>query len=87
MPTNNKATRVSARKRSRNQPLRSRAKTFVARTRKQIAEGDYTAAAASIRDAEAALDKAAQKGAIHAGNASRRKARITKQLYTASLNR
>jgi small subunit ribosomal protein S20 len=37
----------------------------------------------AVGDAVVALDKAAQKGAIHRNNASRRKSRIMKQLSDA----
>ena len=64
-------------------PLRSRAKTFVTKSRLLIAEGDLEGADGAVRDAVTALDKAAQKGAIHRNNASRRKSRIMKQLSDA----
>jgi small subunit ribosomal protein S20 len=41
------------------------------------------AAEQAVRDATVALDKAAQKGAIHANNAARRKSRIMLQLQHA----
>ena len=64
-------------------PLRSRVKTFVTKSRLLIAEGDLEGADGAVRDAVTALDKAAQKGAIHRNNASRRKSRIMKQLSDA----
>ena len=45
-----------------------------------MSTGDVEAAERAVKDAVVALDKAAQKGAIHKGNASRRKARLMKQL-------
>jgi small subunit ribosomal protein S20 len=45
-------------------------------------ESDETdAAEAAVRVAVVALDKAAQKGALHRNNAARRKSRIMKQLH------
>lgn len=42
-----------------------------------------TAAELQVRSAVVALDRAAKKGALHRGNASRRKSRIMKQLAAA----
>lgn len=75
-----KSARVSERRRKRNAPLRSKAKNFVTRARNLLSTGDVEAAEGAVKDAVVALDKAAQKGAIHKGNASRRKARLMKQL-------
>ena len=66
-----------------NAPLRSRARTFVAKTRTLIAAKDLDAAEGAARDAVVALDKAARKGAIHPGNAARRKSRLMKRLHQA----
>lgn len=82
MPSD-KAARVAARRRARNQPLRTRARTFVARARRLIPSGDVEAAERAVTDAVTALDKAAQKGALHPNNASRRKSRIMKQMQQA----
>lgn len=41
------------------------------------------AAEVRVRSAVVALDRAAKKGALHRGNASRRKSRIMKQLAAA----
>ncbi len=46
-----------------------------------IESGDVEAAEKAVREAAVALDKAAQKGALHANNASRRKSRIMRQLH------
>ena len=85
MPSD-KSERVSRRKRAMRAPLRSRAKTFVTKSRLLIAEGDLEGADGAVRDAVTALDKAAQKGAIHRNNASRRKSRIMKQLSDARVS-
>ncbi len=48
-----------------------------------MAANDLDAAEGAVRDAVVALDKAAQKGALHRNNASRRKSRIAKHLNRA----
>jgi small subunit ribosomal protein S20 len=63
-----------------NAPLRTRARTSVKKARKLLAGNDGEAAEQAVRDAVVALDKAAQKGALHRNNASRRKSRIVKHL-------
>ena len=78
-----KSERSSSKKRLRNQPLRSRAKTYVRNARRDISGGDFAAAERSARIAAAALDKAASKGAIHPNNAARRKSRMMKRLAKA----
>lgn len=78
-----KSARVAERRRRRNAPLRSRAKTEIKKARSLIAANDLDAAEDAVRDAFVALDKAAQKGVLHANNASRRKSRIMKQLNKA----
>ena len=66
-----------------NAPLRSRAKTFVTKARRLILADDLDAAETAVKDAVVALDTAAQKGALHANNAARRKSRIMRQLHQA----
>ncbi len=61
-------------------PLRTRAKSSVSSARKLIESSEVEAAEKAVTDAVVALDKAAQKGAIHKKNASRRKSRLMKQL-------
>lgn len=78
-----KSHRTSSRRQVRNGPLRSRAKTHIAKARAAIADGDMPAAEIQVRSAVVALDRAAKKGALHRGNASRRKSRIMKQLAAA----
>ncbi len=78
-----KRIRASERRRRYNQVHRSRARTFVKKTRSLIAAGQLEDAEAMARQAISALDKAAQKGVIHKNNAARRKARLMKQLNQA----
>ena len=78
-----KSRRVAERKRRRNAPLRSQARTYVRKAR-QVIESDGTGAAEqTVQQAIVALDKAAQKGAIHRRNAARRKSRLMAQLNSA----
>ena len=75
-----KSARVRERKKEMNQPVRTKAKGFVARTRKLVEAGDLEGALAASKDAIIALDKAAQKGVIHENNAARRKSRLIKSI-------
>ena len=78
-----KSARVSERRRIGNAPLRTKAKTFVTRARRLIADNDLAGAEQAVAQAVVSLDKAAQKGALHRNNASRRKSRIMKMLHRA----
>ncbi len=63
--------------------FRSRARTFIKKTDRLIAEGKLEEAAQAARQAISALDKAAVKGVIHKNNAARRKARLMRRLNLA----
>jgi len=78
-----KSNRSSERKRDRNGPLRSRAKTFIRNARTHIDNGDLDSAEEAVLAATVALDKAAGKGAIHSNNAARRKSRLMRRLSQA----
>lgn len=78
-----KRIRSSERKRKVNQVYRSRARTFVKKTRSLIAAGDLAEAEIMAQQAASALDKAARKGVIHKNNAARRKSRLMSQLNQA----
>lgn len=75
-----KSFRVSQRKAVQNHPRRTAAKTAVTATRKAIIDGNADVAKEANARAASALDRAAKTGAIHPNNASRRKARLAKQL-------
>ncbi len=81
--TAKRQVRVDARRRLRNKAVRTRCRTFVARANRLIAAGDLEAAQQAVLAAVSALDKAAQKGIIHANNAARRKSRLTRKLSEA----
>ena len=78
-----KSQRVAERKRQLKRPIRSKAKTFVRRARLSIDSGDMEAAESATMQAITALDKAAQKGAVHKRNAARRKSRLARRLNAA----
>ena len=58
-----KSARASERKREQNQPLKTSARTLVAKADQLIAQGAPEAAEA-VKKASAALDKTSQKGAL-----------------------
>ena len=78
-----KSQRVAERKRQLKRPISTRAKTFVRKARLSIESGDMEAAEAATAQAIVALDKAAQKGAVHKRNAARRKSRLIRRLNAA----
>jgi len=75
-----KRIRSSAKKRERNRVFRSRARTFVNKTRRLIAEGKIEEAREKAQLAISALDKAAEKGVIHKNKAARCKSRLIRRL-------
>ncbi len=68
---------------TRNRIYRSSARTAVKKARALVESGDAGATEA-VNKAIQALDKAAQKGVIHANNAARRKSRLMHALHKAS---
>ena len=78
-----KSRRVAERKRRLNTPLRSKARSYVRKARRIIESDDAGDAEQSVQQAIVALDKAAQRGAIHRRNAARRKSRLMAQLNSA----
>jgi small subunit ribosomal protein S20 len=71
-----KRIRVAERRRDRNKPFRTEARTFVKKAEVAIAAGDAEAAEVATRDAVSVLDRVAGKGVIHKNNAARRKSRL-----------
>ena len=78
-----KRIRSSERRRVRNRVWRQSARTYVKGARTAIEAGDMETAEEMVRQASQALDKAARKGVIHPGNASRRKGRLMAALAKA----
>jgi small subunit ribosomal protein S20 len=79
-PSAEKRLRQTEKRRLRNRAYRSRARTFIKRSNKLIDQGEWEEAAQAAHVAASALDKAAQKGAIHKKNAARRKSRLFTKL-------
>jgi small subunit ribosomal protein S20 len=77
-----KQARAGVRRSLRNRAVRSEVKTKVVKARRSLAEGPVAEAEryALALEAVRALDRAASKGILHANNAARRKARLTRQL-------
>jgi small subunit ribosomal protein S20 len=71
-----KRIRVAERRRERNKPLRTEARTFVKKAEVAIASGDAGVAEAATLQAVSVLDRVADKGVIHKNNAARRKSRL-----------
>jgi small subunit ribosomal protein S20 len=78
-----KRNRQNEKRRLRNRNFRGAARTAVKDAHTELDSAGENGAAA-ITTAISALDKAAQKGAIHPRNASRRKGRLMKQLAKAN---
>jgi small subunit ribosomal protein S20 len=78
-----KRARQSVKRAARNRWYRSRARTFVKRAREHVDRGELDGTDEHVRRACRALDKAAQKGAIHPNNAARRKSRLMLALNRA----
>ena len=75
-----KRIRTNEKARQRNVAVRSALKTAVRRVRTAAASGDAEAAAAALKTASKALDKAASKGIIHKNQAANRKSGLAKQV-------
>ncbi len=71
-----KRIKVAERRRDRNKPFRTEARTFVKKAEIAIADGDVAAAEAATLEAVSVLDRVAGKGVIHKNNAARRKSRL-----------
>lgn len=72
--------RSSARKQTRNLSVKSRIKTLEKKFLELAAAGKKEEAAAALRTATSAYDKAAKKGIVRGGTASRKQSRLTLRL-------
>ena len=77
-----RAWRRSEQRRLRNRARRSTAKTSIHRAELTMAGADPQASAEAVRIATSALDRAAQKGALHHRSIARRKGRLMKKHST-----
>ena len=75
-----KRIRVAERRRQRNKPYRTAARTYVRKAEVAIDGGDEATAAAAVASAISMLDRVAGKGIIHKNNAARRKSRLVAKL-------
>jgi small subunit ribosomal protein S20 len=75
---------VSERRRLRNRPYRSAARTYVKKAELAIAGGDKAAAEEAVLTATSTLDRVCAKGVIHPNNAARRKSRLMKKFNALS---
>ena len=78
-----KQARVAERRRLRNKSIRSLCKTNITKAERLIFSGELELAREAVIVAISSLDKAAEKGILHANNAARRKARLMKKLNEA----
>lgn len=78
-----KQARKSVKKHLRNKSVRSTVKTDITKTEKLIFSGNMEEAKKAADIAVKALDKAAEKGILHANNAARRKSRLMRKLNQA----
>jgi small subunit ribosomal protein S20 len=75
-----KRIRSNEKKRQNNRVWRSRARTEIKKAQTVIAAGNVDEAREATLQAIRTLDKAANKGVLHANNASRRKGNLMKRL-------
>lgn len=78
-----KHMRASERRRSRNKSVRTMCKTSITKAERLIFSGELEAAREAVVAAISDLDKAAEKGVLHANNTARRKSRLMKKLNEA----
>jgi small subunit ribosomal protein S20 len=76
-----KRMRQSEKARIRNKSNRSRMKTYVKKVLTAISEGSPQAAQDALKAAMPMIDRAATKGAIKRGTASRKVARLSKAVH------
>jgi small subunit ribosomal protein S20 len=78
-----KRWRQSLANRDRNRSVKSQTRTLLNKALAAV-ESDAASAEEAVRDAVSALDKAAQKGVIHANAAARGKSRLLKRFNLAT---
>ena len=79
-PSTLKRARQNIKRRARNQAVKSRVKTAVRRVHEAIGGKDPAVIRENARVAISLIDKASQKGVIHANTAARKVARLTKRI-------
>ena len=82
-----KRIKQNEKRRERNRPVRTRARTQVRLARTAIEGGKPDLATAAVQEAIQQLDRAADAGVIHRKNAARRKSRLMKRLASVQQGR
>ena len=75
-----KRARQTEKRTTRNRVNKSRLRTELRRLRESLAAGDTGKAKEAFRSTVSAIDKAIQKGVIHANTAARYKSRLSTRL-------
>jgi len=75
--------RETERKRLRNKPILTLCKSNITKAERLIFLGELDKAKEAVVVAISSLDRAAEKGVIHANNAARRKSRLVQKLNEA----
>jgi small subunit ribosomal protein S20 len=75
-----KRHRQDLKREERNRAVRTRTRHVVRELRETIASGDADSAATKLREVVQTLSKAATKGVLHRNSASRRIARLSRQV-------
>jgi small subunit ribosomal protein S20 len=78
-----KRVRQVEKRQLRNKSVRSQCKTNITKAEKLIFSGEMESAEAAVVTALRSLDKAVEKGVLHANNAARRKSRLMQKLNQA----
>ena len=75
-----KRIRQTERRTARNAARKSRMRTFIKKVETAISGGDKAAAQAALRDAQPELQRAANKGVLHANTAARKMSRLSARI-------
>lgn len=75
-----KRIRVTLRRTLENRRRKTFVRTAIRRFERVLAAGDASAAEAALKVVYRALDRAAQKGAMHRNRAARKKSRLARRL-------
>ncbi len=75
-----KRIRQSVTRTARNTARKSRMRTFVKKVETAIANGDKTAAAVALREAQPEMQRASGKGVIHANTVARKLSRLSARI-------
>ena len=75
-PSAKKATRKIAARTEVNKSRRSRMRTFIRKVEEAITGGDHKIAIEALKAAEPEIDRASQKGIVHANVAARKVSRL-----------